>query len=579
MENKRLLLAILLSFGVWVLFMVLFPAPKKKPSTKSNIIKKEISEKTIQKKKTEIVKIKEKKKISVTYKRSMAANEKTVNIETEKYRIILTNRGAALKSLKLKERKNNKGEEVEVVIDKKYINKKLLKQYAFPKAVGTFDFPIHFNENEFLNGGSLENILWIQKIESNGNIHYITKLSLNGIPIQIEKIYSFPKKGYSFNIEYRLTNKGRKDVFLTEGKIIVSPTDMLGPLMDYNNQYNKSLSGIYSVNEDYEQLTKGGFFSDAGITKKVSGNITWIGLMSRYFLVIMVPEGGSGTGVISDNRNDSGYRTGVTLGIKDLKVNNVVRKKFRVYVGEKNKDKLASVDKRLIDAADISKLIEPIRYFVIWSLKWINKLVGNLGWALVIFSILSKLVFMPLTIKSTDSMKKMQALTPKIKELKEKFKDKPDDIQKETMKLYKENKVNPMGGCFPLLLQMPFFFGLYSALINSIDLWQAPFILWIQDLSMPDTILQFSFSLPVLGNNLNILPLLMTVSSLLQQKLTTADSGGQQQKMMMYIMPVFLLFIFWSMPSGLVLYWTLQNVFQILHHVIFVSRKETAEAK
>ena len=143
-----------------------------------------------------------------------------------------------------------------------------------------------------------------------------------------------------------------------------------------------------------------------------------------------------------------------------------------MYLGEKDKKKLAAMDKSLIDAADVNSLIEPIRNFVIWCLMWINKLIGNLGWALVIFSLLTKVVFMPLTIKSTESMKKMQQLTPKLNELKAKYKDKPDQMQKEMMKLYKDNKVNPMGGCFPLLLQMPFFFALYSALIDSIDLWQ-----------------------------------------------------------------------------------------------------------
>jgi YidC/Oxa1 family membrane protein insertase len=169
---------------------------------------------------------------------------------------------------------------------------------------------------------------------------------------------------------------------------------------------------------------------------------------------------------------------------------------------------------------------------------------------------------MPLTQKSTDSMKKLQELGPQIKKLQEKYKDKPDLIQKETMKLYKENKVNPLGGCLPLILQMPFFFALYSALINSIDLWNAPFMLWIRDLSMPDTVANIS------GFNLNLLPLMMTITTIIQQKQTMVDSGNQQQKIMMYMMPVILLFVFWTMPSGLVLYWFLQNLYQILHQFI-----------
>jgi len=145
-------------------------------------------------------------------------------------------------------------------------------------------------------------------------------------------------------------------------------------------------------------------------------------------------------------------------------------------------------------------------------------------------------------------------------------------MQKEMMKLYKENKVNPMGGCFPLLLQMPFFFALYSALIDSIDLWRAPFILWMKDLSMPDTVLTVS------GFDLNILPIVMTATTFVQQKLSTVDTGGQQ-KMLMMMMPLMFIFIFWSMPSGLVLYWALQNIFQIAHQLFINYRSKEEKAK
>jgi YidC/Oxa1 family membrane protein insertase len=248
--------------------------------------------------------------------------------------------------------------------------------------------------------------------------------------------------------------------------------------------------------------------------------------------------------------------------MKEIPPRTEVAKPFRVYLGEKDKDLLRAIDPILVDASDVSTIIEPIRYFVIWALMNINKLFGNLGLSLVVFSVLTKIVFMPLTKKSTDSMKKMQELSPQLKKLQAKYKDKPDVLQRETMKLYKENSVNPLGGCLPLLLQMPFFFALYSALINSIDLWNAPFVLWIQDLSMPDTIMTVS------GFSINILPLLMIVSTIIQQKQTMSEAATQQQKMMMYMMPVILLFIFWTMPSGLVLYWFLQNLYQILHQYV-----------
>jgi YidC/Oxa1 family membrane protein insertase len=266
--------------------------------------------------------------------------------------------------------------------------------------------------------------------------------------------------------------------------------------------------------------------------------------------------------MLFDNRVHTGCRTGMAVEMKEIPPGQQIMRSFRIYLGEKDKAMLKSVDPLLVDASDVSTLIEPIRYFVIWALIGINKLFGNLGWSLVVFSVLTKIVFMPLTKKSTDSMKKMQELAPEIKKMQAKYKDKPEVAQREMMRIYKENKVNPLGGCLPLLLQMPFFFGLYSALINSIDMWNAPFMLWMKDLSMPDTV--FSVS----GFNINILPLLMTVSTIIQQRQTMVDTGNQQQKMMMYMMPVILLFIFWNMPSGLVLYWLLQNLYQILNQTI-----------
>ena len=181
------------------------------------------------------------------------------------------------------------------------------------------------------------------------------------------------------------------------------------------------------------------------------------------------------------------------------------------------------------------------------------------------FSIITKIILLPLTQKSTESMKKLQALNPQITELREKYKDKPEVLNKKIMDLYKKNKVNPASGCLPLLLQMPFFFALYSALINAIDLWQAPFILWIQDLSLPDTIFK------IYGFNINVLPIIMTGTTYLQQRMTTGEAVGQQQKMLMF-MPLIFIVIFWNMPSGLVLYWIMQNALQMLHQ-FYINRK------
>jgi YidC/Oxa1 family membrane protein insertase len=167
------------------------------------------------------------------------------------------------------------------------------------------------------------------------------------------------------------------------------------------------------------------------------------------------------------------------------------------------------------------------------------------------------------------SMKEMQILQPKVEELRKAYKDNPQKMNKEIMELYREHKVNPMGGCLPLLLQMPIFFALYNALMRSVVLKGAKF-LWIQDLSEPDRLIVLSKSLPLLGNELNILPIIMALGMFVQQKISSASASGasaEQQKIMLIIMPVMFGFIFYRMPAGLVLYWfvnsTLMLIFQL----------------
>lgn len=540
--EKRTLLAVVLTMIVWVAWFWFFvPEPELQQETPIAVQEEQKEESSVKKDSTAPRSVSAGSFVTV----SRNIKEQSIAFETEIFKFELTNKGASVKRVNYIQR------DADLTFDEDLFNSK-----------GEFDFSVSFSEEEFLQGSDLENVIWDFRKTDSGSVTFFTDVVMNGQPLRIEKIYTFTDKGYDFNVEYRFVNMGKNYVTFKNGIAIFSPSDILGPRLDYRNNFN-NMTGIYSVDGSYEKNTKGGgFFSKAGDTKKDSGSIDYAGIMSRYFLLIMKPQGFTGTGTIFDNRQGTGSRTGMFVDMKDIAPGTELSRPFRIYLGEKNKDLLRAIDPILVDASDVSTIIEPIRYFVIWALMNINKLFGNLGLSLVVFSILTKIVFMPLTKKSTDSMKKMQDLSPQLKKLQEKYKDKPDVLQRETMKLYKDNNVNPLGGCLPLLLQMPFFFALYSALINSFDLWNAPFILWIQDLSMPDTLFTVS------GFDVNILPLLMIVSTIIQQRQTMSEAATQQQKMLMYMMPVILLFIFWTMPSGLVLYWFLQNLYQILHQYV-----------
>lgn len=226
------------------------------------------------------------------------------------------------------------------------------------------------------------------------------------------------------------------------------------------------------------------------------------------------------------------------------------------------------------------KLIQPISKGILWTFIKLNTLIPNYGWVLIIFSILVKAILSPLTNKSTQSMKEMQNLQPKIVALKEKYQNEPQKINTETMKLYKEHGVNPMGGCLPLLLQMPILFALFTIFRSTIELRHAPFILWITDLSAPDTIFTLPFKIPIYGQYVNVLPIVMALTTLLQQKFTTATaSNNPQQKMMMYFMPIMMFLIFNQFPSGLNLYYTLFNILSMLQQKFLPPKHKPKKVK
>jgi YidC/Oxa1 family membrane protein insertase len=221
----------------------------------------------------------------------------------------------------------------------------------------------------------------------------------------------------------------------------------------------------------------------------------------------------------------------------------------------------------------MNPIMYPIKKALLWGLIHFA-VFGNYGIAILILTILVRVIFWPLTHKGTESMKRMQALQPQMKEIKEQYKDNPQMQQQKTMALYKENKVNPMGGCLPMFIQIPVFIALFAVLRSAIELRYSGF-LWIRDLSEPENLFAGMFTIPIIGwDALNILPILMAATMMWQQKLTPTAGDAQQQKMMAVMMPIMMLFFFYSMPSGLVLYWTTSQVLMIAQ--MLIKKKKAA---
>jgi YidC/Oxa1 family membrane protein insertase len=208
--------------------------------------------------------------------------------------------------------------------------------------------------------------------------------------------------------------------------------------------------------------------------------------------------------------------------------------------------------------------IRPISKGVLYCLKEIHKLVPNYGFVLIIFSFLVKLIVYPLTKKSYQSTAAMQTIQPEINKLREKHKNNPQKLNQATMQLYKEKGVNPLGGCLPMLLQMPLLLALFQVFRTTIELRAEPFIWWIKDLSAPDTIIHLPLTIPIYGDQISVLPILMVISMFIQQRMMTPGAQQPQQKTMQYFMTGFFFLMFNSFPSGLNLYYTLFNILTIL---------------
>jgi len=338
---------------------------------------------------------------------------------------------------------------------------------------------------------------------------------------------------------------------------------------------------------------------------KSPARVNWLGLKTKYFVAIFKPEERQASFFTIEGKKKSptpsskaaiGCARGpgaspyqylgatMTFPSLTLKPGESAEYSFILYLGPANYEVLKAAGNRLAEIVDFGffgKFYLP--QALIWLLDRIYNLIGSYGWAIILLTVIIKIVLWPLTHKSYASMAKMQKLQPQLAVLKEKYKGDAKKIQAETMKLYKANGVNPMGGCLPMLLQMPILFALFTTLRNTILLRKASFWIipgkWIKDLSGPDVLMVLDKSYPIIGNHLNILPLLMGLSFFLQQKLTPTSGGGspqsaQQQKMMATLMPVMFTFLFYSLPAGLNLYFMLSTFITIAQQLVTTRMKE-----
>ena len=414
---------------------------------------------------------------------------------------------------------------------------------------GLFPLSIRWQERNLDLNYSLYNV----HTSTGVGVKTLTFSYCSGDNLKIIRTYSFREDTYLIDVEIKLINESQK-IFPPSPLLIRYGPD-LGLSTDPFGKGDPYYRGFVLVKEAARERVVREPFRRTKRGKAMAQNYpeaVWAGLENKYFAAIFIPPAEPHS--LWLEKDSSGYfNLGLKLQMPELKPEAVLSKNFSLYLGPKQKETLRALGAGLeksIDYGVISSMLkipEILKFFYGFTRNW--------GLAIIMLTILTKIILWPLTQKSFRSMEEMQRLQPHLKELRLKYKDDPRRMNKELMELYRQHHVNPMGGCLPMLLQMPIFIALFTTLRNTIELREASF-LWIKDLSQPDTIFYMA-GLPV-----NPLPLIMGLSTFWQQKMSTADP--EQAKMMVF-MPVIFTIMFYNFSSGLVLYWLLQNILTIGH--------------
>jgi YidC/Oxa1 family membrane protein insertase len=384
-----------------------------------------------------------------------------------------------------------------------------------------------------------------------------------GNGLTVERLYTFTNSSYLIDLDITVRNGS---------EIILQGTPELGLVnarfSGVSSPANRFLFGGPSAYIDGQlNEVKADEFENGLYTLR--GNIEWAGYEGNYFICAIIPMDGIGQS-FSMSGTDEMARTQVAGVLDTIPAGGAKEYSYQIFYGPKKLEMLKAIGHNLDRSVNFG-WFDVIAKPTLYLLNLFYGFVHNYGVAIIMVTMLFKAIFWPITQKGMKSMKNMQKLQPKMVKLKEKYKDDPTKMNQEMMSLYKTYKVNPLGGCLPMILQIPVFFALYKVLLQSIELRHAPFMLWITDLSAPDR-LYLGFDIPYLGG-LPVLTLLMGASMFLQQKLTPTTADPTQAKIMMFL-PVIFTFMFLNFASGLVLYWFVNNLLSILQQVLINREKK-----
>ncbi len=440
-----------------------------------------------------------------------------VVVETDTVRAVLNSKGASIKSWTLKRYKDkaNGGVPVDLVSPAR----EQLGLVSVENGNKIPDNLLYMSDKESLNGA--------------GSVNF-TVVRPDGV--RVTKTFTFPEGGYKASLKVLYENSGPSMV--TERPAL--SISMISKAEEQGVLFHEL---AYLSGKDLKRVAAGKIKDE----KAGSGEMEWAYLGDKYFITAVIPQKGTEAEIYSKKVGEELYEASLVFGPLQIKPGETKGGEYEIYFGPKEVDILKAAGSKLERAIDLG-FFDLVAYPMLLSFKWMYKVIPNYGWVVILLTVIIKLIFFPLSQKSYKSMKDMQRIAPLMEQLREKYKDDKERLNKEVIELYKRHKVNPLGGCLPMILQIPVFFALYAVLNGAVELRHAHFILWITDLSAKDPYY--------------VTPVLMGATMFIQQKMTPSTADPAQQKVMM-IMPVIFTFMFLNFSSGLVLYWLVNNVLSI----------------
>jgi YidC/Oxa1 family membrane protein insertase len=477
-----------------------------------------------------------------------AAPEETWVLETPEMKATFTTLGGALKHIELRgEKFKQEVDNVEVPVD-------LVKRApgsAWPSALVA--------SKELGGTGSLSSDPAAQGsmrlVKENSDEHSVTFEGMVGTA-QVTKRYALGQRPYELTLDLQASAPTQGDLFLLYPGYVRPDAPKPTCALLASGAPQEIVTPLCHAGGKTER------FAGKSPRQEVPGKAAWMGLDEHYFLAAVIPAQEEGPCVFFKGQENG--EQGVALR---LPVDGKLSASFTLFAGPKQKDLLRSEGRELdkaIDLGTVANLFEPFSRLLLWVMQKLQVIVGSWGLAIILLTVLVKALLYPLTAKSMASMNEMRKLQPEVEKIKQKFGDDKEKLNLAVMQLYQQHKVNPLGGCLPMLIQMPIWFALYATLQTSVELYHAPF-LWLTDLTHYDPYF--------------VLPLAMGVSSFLMQKLSPQPADNAQAKMLLYFMPIFFTFIMMKLPSGLTLYILVNNLLSIAQQQWLMRRHPRPVAK